>query len=269
MVKQIPALVIEEDEHLCELIRSNLERDGFKVYTAENGLAGIEAAGKLKLRLIILDVSEDLEDVVSALKHNFDTSHIPIIMLTEADLTETQKQVSEIGADSYINKPFVDGNLAEIIKLKLENCETVMKETQHKRKRSKRISVLLIDDEEGIRKLVKYKLHTEGFEVYVAEDGPSGIKAARKYKPQLILLDVMMPGMDGLEVLLNLKWNKKTKHIPVFMLTAKSSVEDIDSAFSRRADDYITKPFKAIQIGNIIKQKLAKLADRKNQKVEV
>ena len=259
MSKRIPVLLIEGDDDLRESIRANLERNDFKVYTAENGLTGIEAAGKYKLRLVLLNGMEESEQVVSALKHNFDTSHIPIFMLTKAEPIEGKKRASEIGVDSYITKSSVDENLGEIIKLKLENYETVTKKIQQKTKRLKKITVLVIDDEDDIRKLIKYRLYSEGFKVYTAEDGPSGIKAARKYKPRLILLDVMMPAMDGLEVLLNLKWNKKTKHIPVFMLTAKGSMGDIDSAFARRADDYIIKPFDGEKLGKTIKEKLRKL----------
>ena len=260
MGKQISVLLIEENEHLCELIRLNLERDGFKVYTAENGPAGIEAAGKLKLRLIILDISEQLEPVVSALKHDSDTSHIPVFILSEAGTTESQKRASEVGADNYITKPITEENLGKIIRVKLENSEAAIKKAPKEAKHVKRIPILLIDDEEDIRTLIKYRLDSEGFEVYTASDGLSGIQAARKYKPRLILLDVMMPVMDGLEVLQNLKCSKKTKHIPVFMLTAKRLVEDVDQAYAREADGYITKPFDGKKLGIMIKEKLEKLS---------
>lgn len=256
MAKEIPILVIEEDDGLRELVRHSLSSQGFEVYTAANGPSGVEAAYKHKPRLILLDVADGLEDVVSELKLNSHTSHIPVIVLTEADSIEGPKQPAEICVDDHIAKPFDNEKLAEIVKFKLENCEAVMGKTP---RRKGRIPVLVIDDEEDIRKLVKYNLYYAGFEVYTAKDGPSGIKAARKYKPHLILLDVTMPGMDGLEVLFNLKWNKKTKHIPVFMLTAKSTLEDIDHAYAKRADDYITKPFDGEKLRKTVKQKLENL----------
>jgi len=259
MGKRIQILVIEEDEHLLESIRSNLERDGFKVFTAKDGPAGIEEASKSRPRLILLGVTNESEQVVSTLKTNLETSNIPVIILTEADSIEGKKQASEIGADSYISKPFPGENLSEILKVKLENSEAAIKKTQKETRRIKRIPILVIDDEDDLRELIKRRLYWEGFDVYTAKDGPSGIQAARKYKPRLILLDVMMPGLDGLEVLSNLKWNKKTKHIPVFMMSAKSLVEDIDRAFSKRADGYITKPFDGKELGKIIKAKLTNL----------
>ncbi len=260
MMRRIPVLVIEEDADLRESIRSNLERDGFKVYTAENASSGINVACKHKLRLILLDVSEGSEQAVSTLKLNYDTGGVPVIALTEADSNEAVSEASGIHADGYITKPFDGENLAEVLRLKLENCEAVMDQTL--RRARKKVPVLVIDDEEYVRNLVQYSLSSAGFEVYAASDGPSGIKTARKYKPRLIILDVMMPGMDGLEVLLNLKWNKKTKRIPVFMLTGRSLMQDMDKAFARRADDYITKPFDVEKLGGIVKEKLEKLKGR-------
>jgi DNA-binding response OmpR family regulator len=121
---------------------------------------------------------------------------------------------------------------------------------------SKKISVLIIDDEEDVRRVVELNLRADGFEVYTASSGKSGIEVARKNKPKLILLDVMMPGMSGLEVLMELKWDKKLMKIPVIMLTAKSTVGDMDHAFNRRADGYITKPFEGATMGDTIKKKL-------------
>ena len=256
MSKLISILIIEEDKDLCESIRSNLERDGFNVHTAENGPSGIKTAGKCRPRLILLGMTKESEQIASTLKGNYDTSNIPIIILTEAESIEGEKQASQIGADSYITKSLVGESLAEVVTLKLENCEAVMDKT---RGCKKGMPILVIDDEAAARELVKYWLCSDEFEVYTAEDGPSGIKAARKYKPHLILLDVVMPGMNGLEVLFNLKWHKKTRNIPVFMLTAQSSVGDMEVAFAREADDYITKPFAGEELGKIIKAKLEKL----------
>lgn len=253
--QKIPVLVIVEKDDLRESIRSHLDSNGFKVHLAVDAGSAIQAASKYKPRLILLDVAEGLEDVVSEFKLSLQTGHIPVIVLTEGDSVECERQVCKVGADDYITKPFADEILGEIVKLKLENCEAVIQKGHHQDK----ISVLVIDDESDIRKLIKYNLIHDGFEVFMAENGPSGIKAARKHKPHLILLDVMMPGMSGLEVLFNLKWNKKTRHIPVFMLTAKKSIGDREHAFARRADDYLTKPFEGEKLGTTIKEKLAKL----------
>ncbi|UCE47139.1 MAG: response regulator [Phycisphaerales bacterium] len=107
---------------------------------------------------------------------------------------------------------------------------------------SKWIQVLAIDDDELVREALRRDLKLYGFQVHLAKDGPEGLKFAHETKPAFILLDWMMPEMDGLEVLSELKHSKKTKSIPVFMLTDRGMIGDLDEAFEIGADDYITKP---------------------------
>ncbi len=119
-------------------------------------------------------------------------------------------------------------------------------------------SVLVIEDESNVRVVLEYNLRMEGFKVYLADDGLSGVKLALQKKPGLILLDWMLPGMDGLEVLAKLKSHEETKDIPVFMLTAKGQMDDVALAFGAGADDYITKPFDPIKLGGTVRDKFAK-----------
>ncbi len=124
---------------------------------------------------------------------------------------------------------------------------------------SEKIPVLVVEDEEHIRNILEYNLKLDGFEVYLAEDGLTGLELARQKKFEVILLDWMMPEMNGLEVLSELKNDKRTEHIPVFMLTAKAMTDDLAQALQLGADDYIAKPFDPITLGQIIRQKLENL----------
>ena len=121
---------------------------------------------------------------------------------------------------------------------------------------SKRFSVLVIEDEEHIREIVEYNLRLGGFEVYLAEDGPTGIDIATSKKPDVILLDWMMPGMDGLQVLDKLKADQRTEGIQVIMLTVKRMMNDVGTALLRGADDYILKPFEPEEVGEVVRCKL-------------
>lgn len=121
------------------------------------------------------------------------------------------------------------------------------------------MTILVIEDEEHIRTILKYNLELDGFEVYLAEDGMSGLELAREKRPDLVLLDWMMPGLDGLQVLSELKNDERTKDIPVFMLTAKSLMAEVGRALYEGADDYITKPFDVIELGQILKEKFEKV----------
>jgi len=130
---------------------------------------------------------------------------------------------------------------------------------------SERISVLVVEDEEHIRRVLQYNLQLDGFEVYQAEDGARALELAAQQMPDLVLLDWMMPGMDGLEVLSKLKQDKKTENIPVFMLTAKGMMADVGRALYEGADDYITKPFDPTQLGKTLRKKLSKYVNTKGR----
>ena len=103
--------------------------------------------------------------------------------------------------------------------------------------------ILLVDDEEDILNLVKYNLEREGFRVETVMTGEQAVRSARDSNPDLILLDLMLPGMDGLDVCRILKNDKGTGLIPIVMLTAKGEDSDIVTGLELGADDYITKPF--------------------------
>ncbi len=103
--------------------------------------------------------------------------------------------------------------------------------------------VLVIDDEADLIELVRYNLEKEGFEVVGAYDGESGLSTAVKRRPDVILIDLMLPGIDGLEVCRTLRAGSGTSHIPLIMLTAKGSESDRVVGLELGADDYIIKPF--------------------------
>ena len=120
---------------------------------------------------------------------------------------------------------------------------------------------MAVDDDEIIRKALKRSLKLYGFEVYLAKDGLTGLELALEKRPAFILLDWMMPEMNGLEVLSELKHDERTEHIPVFMLTDRGMIGDLDQAFEIGADDYITKPSDLTQLGKIVKTKWEKYTE--------
>jgi two-component system phosphate regulon response regulator PhoB len=103
--------------------------------------------------------------------------------------------------------------------------------------------ILIIEDERGLTDVLGYNLAREGYEVLVAHDGQEGLRKAQMQLPDLIVLDLMLPGMDGLEVCRNLRAGEQTRTVPILMLTAKAEETDQVVGFSMGADDYVTKPF--------------------------
>ena len=101
-------------------------------------------------------------------------------------------------------------------------------------------TVLVVDDEEAIAEAVRARLASEGFRVVVAADGPQAIEKHRTERPDLVVLDLMLPGMDGLEVCQEIQ---RDEWVPVLMLTARTEEADKVAGFAVGADDYLTKPF--------------------------
>jgi two-component system phosphate regulon response regulator PhoB len=103
--------------------------------------------------------------------------------------------------------------------------------------------ILIVEDERGLTQSLGWYFGKEGYEAVVAHDGPEGLRKAQTLLPDVVLLDIMLPGTDGLSVLKELRGGDRTRHIPVIMLTAKGEETDQVIGFSLGADDYVTKPF--------------------------
>jgi two-component system alkaline phosphatase synthesis response regulator PhoP len=104
-------------------------------------------------------------------------------------------------------------------------------------------NILVVEDDEDILELLKYNLAKEGYRVTAVTSGEDGLQLAHASTPDLLLLDLMLPGVDGLEVCRRLKMDAKTRQVPVIMLTAKGEETDIVTGLELGAEDYITKPF--------------------------
>ncbi|MDC9719202.1 MAG: response regulator [Gammaproteobacteria bacterium] len=108
--------------------------------------------------------------------------------------------------------------------------------------------ILCIEDELDIQEIIAYNLHKSGYRVTLASDGLSGLNLAKKHHPDLILLDIMLPNLNGMQVCAQLKADTKTQSIPIIMLSARSEEADVIGGLSQGADDYITKPFSQAEL---------------------
>src|SRR5262245_29320731 len=107
----------------------------------------------------------------------------------------------------------------------------------------RKTTLLVIEDDPDIVELLRYNLEREGYRVLVATDGERGLADAARHQPELVLLDLMLPGLDGLEVCRRLRGQEGTRGTPVLVLTAKSDEADVVIGLEMVADDYLTKPF--------------------------
>ena len=120
--------------------------------------------------------------------------------------------------------------------------------------------VLVADDDRDIRDLIAFKLGQAGYEVDTAEDGAQALSRIRSAPPALVVLDVMMPGLSGMDVARQLRADVETASLPIIMLTAKAQEADVESGFAVGVDDYVIKPFSPRELLSRVKALLARSA---------
>jgi two-component system phosphate regulon response regulator PhoB len=129
-----------------------------------------------------------------------------------------------------------------------------------------RTKILIVDDEADIRELVRLNLASEGYEILDCESGEQALNLSRSRNPDLIVLDLMMPGMDGLEVCRRLKADPKTVRIPIVILTAKGEESDVVAGLEVGADDYVAKPFSGKVLAARVRRLLRRAAQPANER---
>lgn len=199
-------LVIDDDASVRELVTRFLTKEGFKVRTAIDGQDGLRLARELRPDVITLDVMMPGLDgwaVLSKLKSDPDLSSIPVVMMT---IVSDKNLGFTLGASDYLTKPIDREKLIDT--LKRHECRHPV------------CKILVVDDEAEIRELVQRTLQKEGWEVSLAKDGVEGLEQVTKQQPELILLDLMMPRMDGFQFLAELRKNETGRAIPVIVITA-------------------------------------------------
>jgi GAF domain-containing protein/CheY-like chemotaxis protein/anti-sigma regulatory factor (Ser/Thr protein kinase) len=197
-------LVIDDEPAVRDLMQRFLTREGFRVVTAHGGEEGLRRARELRPDAITLDVMMPGMDgwaVLSALKADAAVADIPVIMLT---IVDDKNLGYALGASDYLTKP-----------IDRERLVTVLK--QHRRD----LPVLVVDDDAGLRQLLRRMLEPEGYAVVEARDGREALERLRDVSPSVILLDLMMPEMDGFEFVAEFRRHEAWRAIPIVVVTAK------------------------------------------------
>lgn len=108
--------------------------------------------------------------------------------------------------------------------------------------------ILLVEDNPSIYKLITFKLSKSGYRIEHRDNGVEGLEAARSLNPDLVILDVMLPGLNGFDVLQKIRADEETNHLKVIMLTTKNREEDLEKGFNLEVEDYMSKPFKPAEL---------------------
>ena len=204
-------LVVDDEETVRDLMRRFLAREGFDVVTASDGREGLALARQLHPALITLDVlmpGMDGWSVLQALKADPDLARIPVVMLT---ILDEQNRGYALGAADYLTKPIERDRLRSLL-------------AQFRRNAHPRHALVVDDDPDARRWLVR-ALTAEGWQVSEAEHGQAALARVRERRPDLILLDLLMPEMDGFEFLARLQADGREPRVPVVVVTAADLTE--------------------------------------------
>ena len=247
MAKKI--LIADDDPHIVALISSRLKANQYEVVVAYDAVQTMSQVRKEKPDLIILDMKMPAgggASVLDNLKMSIDVFNTPVLVMTAYPSDATRQKALEMGAADFITKPFKPEEI--LTKVKKALGETGPEESHPLAKR-----ILVVDDNPNIVKLLEYRLKANEYEVITAHDGEEALAKVRQMKPDLMILDVVIPKIDGYKVLSILRADEQYKDIPVVMLTAHGQAKDVEKGLELGAVSYITKPFKADVLLGVIK----------------
>ena len=222
-------LVAEDNEDMARLIQKVLTAHGYRVTVVPDGEKALEALEENPPNLLITDYRMPKMDgmgLIRALRSREHLRDIPVIMLTAQDEVETEVAAMGAGADDYLTKPIKAGRLRARV-------------GRFFRQRRK---VLVAEDNPDSAQLLEKILQGAGFSVALAGNGTEALALVATFHPDLIITDYMMPEMDGMALIRELKSNPATEKMPVIMLTARDEEDAEIDAIDGGADDYIVKP---------------------------
>ena len=242
-------LIIEDNQMNMKLFRSLLAKTDYQIFEANDAENGIEMARTHLPDLILMDIQLPNMDGLQAtriIKQDSILSHIPIVALTSHAMLGDDQKAKEAGCDGYITKPINTRSFLSEISCYFKDtnpCQPVIKKSTDYKPR-----ILIVDDEPNNVKLISAMLYKEPFDIVTACNGKTALEVINNNKIDLILLDIMMPEMDGYQVTRSVKENEKTKDIPIILVTALYSGEDKRRGLNAGADEFITKPVNKVEI---------------------
>jgi len=258
-------LIVEDEEYLSDMYKIKFEQAGYVTVVAHDGEEGFELAQKEQPDLILLDLILPKLDgfkVLAKLRKEPNTKKIKVFILSNLGQSDEVNKGMKTGADGYFIKAnLTPSQLLEKVNVIFNNKSDMEKDiknmtihaedSEYRTVGKKLAKILLIEDEEAIINMYKLRFDKEGFQIEVARNGAWGLKLARQKKFDIILLDMVMPAMNGYEAIKVLKSDDNTKDVPIIILSNSAQDGDIKEAKKLGAAAYLLKsmitPAKLVQ----------------------
>lgn len=252
-------LIIEDEEVLLDVLKDKLTRQGYEVAVARDGEEGLAKMREGKPDLILLDIimpKKDGFEVLTEINQDKELVTIPVIIISNSGQPVEIDRALKLGVKDYLIK--TEFNPEEVIekvtkifgqKIQNRNKKTTHQVTDKKEvMKEKKINnggnkILIVEDDRFLRELIVKKLQNEGYEIAVAMDGEEALKKIKEEKPVLVLLDLILPGIDGFEVLRQVKKDasQEIRKIPVIILSNLGQRDDVEKGINLGAEDFLVK----------------------------
>ena len=272
-------LIVDDEPLNVKLLEAKLFAEKYETITAYSGEEALTKITASSPDLILLDVMmPDMNgyEVTRRLKDNPDSRDIPVILVTALDGTDNKIKGLEAGADEFLNKPVSTPELLARVKslLRLKKYQDQLKTPAHSEeifKAPRKVqgavqknidlpSILLVEDDEKDAKLIQSYLHGEPYQIKLVKDGEETLSCVEQEKIDLIMLDILLPGINGFEVCRRLKENDQMRNIQVVAITSLRDLESKIKGLELGADDYLVKPINRHELGVRVKALIKKKA---------
>ena len=247
--------MIDDDSTARDLMTRNLSREGFRIISAASGEEGLDLARRYKPAVITLDVMMPGMDgwaVLRELKADPKVAHIPVIMCT---IVNDRNMGFALGASEHVTKPV--------------NRDQLVQTLLRYRTQAAPRHVLIVDDDANFRRPLRAMLEKEGWNVAEAGNGRIGLQCVEENRPELVILDLIMPETNGFDFLLALRKNPKWRDLPVVVLTSKDLTNDERQRLSGQAEQVLEKGgYDREQLLSDVRELVLKCAEKENQEIK-
>ncbi len=241
-------LIVDDDITVRKLISHHLKRNDYEVIEAEGPAKAFDKLKNENVDLVLCDVTmEEMDGFAFCKKVREDENYkaLPFVFVTAKTSKEDKSKALEVGGDDIITKPFDINELLLKVKTLIKRSEIYKiygtKKNLEESFKPQTTKILLVDDDLSLAKLFQYNLKKSGFECDIADSAEQGIKQAKISIPDIIISDIMMPGIDGFQFRKMLLTNNDLKSIPFIFLTSKGEEDDILDGYDLGITDYVLK----------------------------